>query len=67
MVNLPNKNSELLLIKILTIRNIIKRILTIKVIEIIKTAIITIIIKPKSRYRTPTTANTELLVTLHNG
>ena len=49
------------------IRNIIKRILTIKAIEIIKTAIITIIIKPKSRYRTPTTANTELFVTLHNG
>ena len=34
---------------------------------IITTAIITIIIKCRGRYRTPTATNTELLVTLHNG
>ena len=40
-------------------------ILTIKLI-IIK-LIITIIIKYRDRYRTPTSTNTELFVTLHNG
>ena len=42
-------------------------ILTIKVIVIITIMIITMIIKYRGRYRTPTTTNTELLVTLHNG
>ena len=64
MVDLPHKNSKLFLIKILTIK-IIKMILTVKVIVI--TIIITIIIKCRGRYRMPTKANTELLVTLHNG
>ena len=81
-MNLPHKNSKLLLIKILIIIKIIKMIMTIitmimivmmiliiiimmitKIIIIIK---ITKIIKCKSIYRTPTTTNTELLVTLHN-
>ena len=42
-------------------------ILTIKVIVIITIIIITIIIKCRGRYRTLTTTNMELLVTLHNG
>ena len=42
-------------------------ILTIKVIVIMTIMIITMIIKYRGRYRTPTTTNTELLVTLHNG
>ena len=80
-MNLPHKNSKLLLIKTLIIIKIIKMIMTIiimiiivmiiliiiimitKIIIIIK---ITKIIKCKSIYRTPTTTNTELLVTLHN-
>ena len=80
-MNLPHKNSKPLLIKILIIIKIIKMIMTIiimiiivmiiliiiimitKIIIIIK---ITKIIKCKSIYRTPTTTNTELLVTLHN-
>ena len=41
-------------------------ILKIKVIVIV-TIIITIIIKCRGRYRIPTTTNTELLMTLHNG
>ena len=41
--------------------------LTIKVIVIITTVIITLIIKYRGRCITPTTTNTELLVTLHNG
>ena len=44
------------MIKILIIIKIIKMILTIKVIEIIA-VIITIIIKCRGRYRTPTTTN----------
>ena len=40
-------------------------ILTIKVTVII-TIIVTMITKHRGRYRTPTTTNTELLVTLHN-
>ena len=73
--NLPHKNSKLLLIKILLIIEIIKMILTRKVIVIITVIIIiiiiitttTIIIKCRGKYRTPTTTNTELLVTLHHG
>ena len=42
-------------------------ILTIKVTVIITIMIITITIKCSGRYRSPTTNNTELLVTLHNG
>ena len=43
-------------------------ILIIKVIVIITIIILTTIIpKCRGRYRTPTTTNTELLVTLHNG
>ena len=53
MVNLPHKNSKLLVIKILIIIKIIKMILTIKVIVII-TIIITIVLKCRGRYRTPT-------------
>ena len=46
---------------------IIKMIITIKVLSIITTIIIiTIIIKCRDRYRTLTATNTELLVTLHN-
>ena len=67
-MNLPHKNSKLLLIKILIVIEIIKMILTIIAILIIITKIITtIIIKYRGRYRTPTRTNTELLVTLYNG
>ena len=80
-MNLPDKNSKLLLIKILIIIKIIKMIMTIIIMIIIVMIIIIIIImitkiiiiikitkiiKCKSIYRTPTTTNTELLVTLHN-
>ena len=54
---MPQKNSKLLLIKILVIIKIIKKILAIKVI------IITKIIKCRGKYRTPTTTNAKLLVT----
>ena len=64
-VHLLHKNSQLLLINILVIIKIMKMILTIK--GIIITIIITIIIKGTGRYRTPTTTNLELLVTLRNG
>ena len=63
-VNLPHKNSKLLLMKILIIIKLIKMILTIKVIVII-TIIITI--KCRGRYWMHTKTNTELLVTLYNG
>ena len=68
MVNLPHKNSKLFLIKIL-ITETMKMVSTIKVLIIITkiVIIITIIMKCKVRYRTPTTTNTELLMTLHNG
>ena len=68
MVNLPHKNSKLFLIKIL-ITETMKMVSTIKVLIIITkiVIIITIIMKCKGRYRTPTTTNTELLTTLHNG
>ena len=79
-MNLPHKNSKPLLIKILIIVKIIKMIMTIIIMIIIVMIIIIIImitkiiiiikitkiIKCKSIYRTPTTTNTELLVTLHN-
>ena len=79
-MNLPHKNSKLLLIKTLIIMKIIKMIMTIIILIIIVMIIIIIImitkiiiiikitkiIKCKSIYRTPTTTNTELLVTLHN-
>ena len=80
-MNLPHKNSKLLLIKTLIIIKIIKMIMTIIIMIIIVMIIIIIIImitkiiiiikitkiiKCKSIYRTPTTTNTELLVTLHN-
>ena len=79
-MNLPHKNSKPLLIKILIIIKIIKMIMTIIIMIIIVMIIIIIImitkiiiiikitkiIKCKSIYRTPTTTNTELLVTLHN-
>ena len=81
-MNLPHKNSKLLLIKILIIRKIIKMIMTIIIMIIIVMIIliliiimmikkiiiikITKIIKCKSIYRTPTATNTELLVTMHN-
>ena len=79
-MNLPHKNSKLLLIKTLIIIKIIKMIMTIIILIIIVMIIIIIImitkiiiiikitkiIKCKSIYRTPTTTNTELLVTLHN-
>ena len=55
-VNLPNKNSKLLVIKILIIIKIIKMILTRKLIVIIA-IILTIIIKCKGIYRTPTTTS----------
>ena len=42
-------------------------ILTIKVIVTVTSILITMTIKYRGRYRTPTTTNTELLVTLHNG
>ena len=54
-VNLPHKNSKLLVIKNLIIIKIIKMILTIKVIVIIP--LITIITKRRGRYRAPTTTN----------
>ena len=56
------------MIKILVIIKIIKMILTIKVIVIITMIImiITKIIKCRGIYKTPTTTNKELLVTLHN-
>ena len=79
-MNLPHKNSKLLLIKTLIIIKITKMIMTIIIMIIIVMIIIIIImitkiiiiikitkiIKCKSIYRTPTTTNTELLVTLHN-
>ena len=80
-MNLPHKNSKLFLIKTLIIIKIIKMIMTIIIMIIIVMIIIIIIImitkiiiiikitkiiKCKSIYRTPTTTNTELLVTLHN-
>ena len=55
MVSLLNKNSKLLVIKILIIK-IIKMILTIKVIVVI-TIIITMIMKCRGRCRMPTTTN----------
>ena len=68
MVNLPHKNSKLFLIKI-PITETIKMVSAIKVLIIITkiVIIITIIMKCRGAYRTPTTSNTELLMTLHNG
>ena len=61
MVNLSYKNNKLLLTKKLIIIETIKIKLTIKVIVTKTLLIITIMIRCTGRYRTPTTANTELL------
>ena len=71
-MNLPHKNSKLLLIKVLIIVIII--IIIIIIIKMMMMIIIIIIliikitkIKCKSIYRMPATTSTGLLVTLHNG
>ena len=69
-MNLPHKNSKLLLIKVLIIVIIIIIIIIIKMMMMIIIIIILIIkitkIKCKSIYRMPATTSTGLLVTLHN-